>query len=121
MKTKKGYTVLKECKADRLAGSDGARSETQERGDGRRTVQELAAAVAYLGLMEEHSKHDKQKGKLVGKVAAKGREMLLWAAGEDNAFGVAITPFLRAYFESIRAPSTPDLSPQSSPTTKDPQ
>jgi hypothetical protein len=37
MKTKKGYTVLKECKADRLAGSGGARSESQERGDIRHT------------------------------------------------------------------------------------
>lgn len=54
-----------------------------------RSAEEYATAIAYLELIEEQAERyaDPQLGKLVGKVAAKGRLMLLWAIGEENSFG----------------------------------
>ncbi len=78
-----------------------------------RTLEELAAAVVYLEIMEKESKSDpdERNGELVGTAARKGREMLLWAAGADNHFGQLISRFV----ESVQADERTTLpDPQTS-------
>lgn len=79
-----------------------------------RTLSELAAAIAYLEIMHEQSKDDpdEEKGKLVGKVASKGMDILLWAAGEDNRFGDLVARFI-AQCDSTALPES--SNPQRQP------
>jgi hypothetical protein len=70
-----------------LAAAFRAASDSAVRRDSKiRTLDELAAAIVYLEIMERHSAKDpdQENGRLVGKVAAKGQQMIRWAAGENK-------------------------------------
>jgi hypothetical protein len=86
-----------------------------------RTLEELPAAVVYLEIMEKESEHDpdEQKGQLVGTAARKGREMLLWAAGEDNTFGQLILKFVGSVKNDDTRTMPPNPAAQPNSTTKE--
>lgn len=87
-----------------------------------RTMDELAAAVAYLGATEKGSDTDpnRLRGERIGLVARKGAEMLLWAAGQDNQFGRMVA---RAVAKVTSDERTTHLNPADKPdsNTKDSQ